>query len=231
MKDVIKKIIPQWIIRWNRNRKSNKFKNMSTDQVFTEIYKNNFWENDESISGHGSELRQTESLIEELQKLFHTLEIMSILDIPCGDFNWMQHVDFSKVHYTGADIVEDLIISNQKRFKDFTNVNFEVLNLLTDTLLNKDLIIVRDCFVHLSNQDIKIAIENIKSSNSKYLLTTSYSNCIKNRDIITGSWRPLNFQLAPFNFPSPELIIDEVVPADNLQDKGKTMALYKISQL
>jgi hypothetical protein len=37
------------------------------------------------------------------------LGVSSILDIPCGDFNWTQSVNFGSCRYFGADIVEDLV--------------------------------------------------------------------------------------------------------------------------
>lgn len=90
---------------------------MSTKDVFTEIYKNNYWNSNESIYGEGSQIDQTKSLIIDLEKLFFEMDIKSVLDIPCGDFKWMQLIDFSKIAYIGADIVEELIISNKKLHK------------------------------------------------------------------------------------------------------------------
>jgi len=33
--------------------------------------------------------------------LFEELEISSILDIPCGDFNWMKEINLDKYKYIG----------------------------------------------------------------------------------------------------------------------------------
>jgi hypothetical protein len=41
--------------------------------------------------------------------LLRQFEIHSLLDLPCGDFNWMQHVDLQGIKYTGGDIVEALV--------------------------------------------------------------------------------------------------------------------------
>ena len=79
---------------------------MSTREVFTVIYDTNNWRSPESISGIGSERKQTEILIKELGKLLNDLNTTSLLDIPCGDLSWMQKIDLSKINYTGADIVE-----------------------------------------------------------------------------------------------------------------------------
>ncbi|MEI7508918.1 MAG: class I SAM-dependent methyltransferase, partial [Flavobacterium sp.] len=188
-------------------------------------------ESSESVSGSGSEIKQTQTLVNELNKLFLELNIKSVLDLPCGDFKWMQKVDLSKIDYTGADIVEDLINNNKKKYQNDENIKFLVLNLITDSLPKSDLIIVRDCLVHLSFKDIHNAIKNIKNSGSKYLLTTTFTNYHPNLDIVTGNWRPLNLQEKPFNFSTPMLIINENCTEGNGVVKDKAMALWDINEI
>ena len=231
MKKLMKKFLPDWLLRWYRNRNSSKFRNMSTNEVFTEIYNSNHWKSSESISGTGSEIKQTESLINDLDKLLTDMNIASVLDLPCGDFKWMQKVDLSKIDYVGADIVEELIKSNIRQYKERENLKFKVLNLITDPLPKSDMIIVRDCLVHLSYDDINNAIKNIKSSGSKYLLTTTFTNYHLNHDIVTGDWRPLNLQEKPFNFSSPILVINENCTEGNGEYKDKSMTLWDISKI
>lgn len=231
MKKIIKKFIPDWLLRTYRNRNISMFRSMSTKEVFTEIYNSNHWKSPESISGTGSEFKQTESLIHDLGKLLTDMNIKSVLDLPCGDFKWMQKVDLSEIDYVGADIVEELIKNNIRQYKKRGNLKFKVLNLINDPLPKKDLIIVRDCLVHLSYEDINSAIKNIKSSGSKYLLTTTFTNHNLNYDIVTGDWRPLNLQEKPFNFSPPILIINENCTESNGEYKDKSMALWAISKI
>ncbi len=227
----VKKFIYNWVLRWFRNTGTSKFRNMSTEQVFTEIYRSKHWKSTDNVSGPGSELKQTETLIRELNVLFKNLNIGSVLDLPCGNFHWMQKVNLSKIKYIGGDIVEDLIISNKKKYQESENLKFIVLNLITDPLPQCDIIIVRDCLVHFSNKDITDAILNIKSSGSKYLLTTTFTNHRMNGDILTGDWRPLNLQSKPFKFSAPSLVINENCTECNGEYKDKSMALWEISKL
>ncbi len=159
------------------------------------------------------------------------MNIVSVLDIPCGDFNWMQRVDLSKIDYVGADIVEELIKNNIEQHKKQENLKFIVLNLIRDPLPKSDMIIVRDCLVHFSYEDINRAIKNIKSSDSKYLLTTTFTSYHSNHDIVTGYWRPLNLQEKPFNFPSPMLVINENYAEGNGGYLVKSMALWDIAEV
>ena len=82
-------------------------------ELFTSYYKNNTWAGVESLSGPGSDYEQTKFLVPELEIMLNDLNIKSMLDIPCGDFNWMKNVDLSLINYHGADIVDNVIISNK----------------------------------------------------------------------------------------------------------------------
>ena len=131
------------------------------NNVFTYSYNSNFWRSKESLSGPGSELIQTQILTKELPLLFKFINISSVLDLPCGDFNWMSKVDLSGISYIGGDIVSDLIDSNNTQFRTH-DIVFEKIDLINDRIPVVDLILVRDCLVHLSYNDINKALENIK---------------------------------------------------------------------
>jgi hypothetical protein len=94
-----------------------------------------------------------------------------------------------------------------------------------------DLIMVRDCLVHLPTEDIFKALNNIKNSGSKYLLTTNFiwNHQEDNQDISVGQWRRINLQKNPYNFKYPERIIVE----GNIQsnDRDKTMSLWYIKDI
>ena len=83
---------------------------LNYQELFLDIYKTNFWRDAESRSGTGSNLTSTRKLVEELPALFRTLEVTSILDIPCGDYYWMRTVPMQGIKYTGADLVPDSIL-------------------------------------------------------------------------------------------------------------------------
>jgi len=195
-------------------------------EIFANIYKNNLWTDKDSVSGTGSNLTQTKILISQLPLIFDRFNIKNLLDIPCGDFYWMQKVDLRKVHYIGADILEELIF----KLVTSNNITFSVLDIINSKLPQVDLIFCRDCFVHFSYNDIITAIKNIKRSNSKYLLTTSFPNH-KNTDIRTGLWRPIDLNKTPFNFPEPVFILKEGCTENNGAYNDKSMCLYEINKI
>ena len=191
------------------------FGRKSNREVFTAIWKHNYWGNKESISGPGSTIEQTANLVLALPDLIQKYGIESIFDAPCGDMNWMQIiVEKNSINYVGADIVEELIHENQKRFK-LPNVKFLELDITTDDFPKNDLWLCRAIFYHLSFEDILKSLERFLESEIKYILTT---NCVtpfehKNFDIDSGGWRSLDLTKEPFNFPTEFLWeIDDFVP-------------------
>jgi hypothetical protein len=201
----------------------------TTEGIFTNIFKENAWMSEHSVSGLGSEPDQTKKLVVELPKLFRQLNISTMLDIPCGDFNWMHKVDLDGIKYLGADIVKDIVQLNQ-RYRT-PSVDFVCLNLISEPLPEVDLIFCRDCLVHLSYADIFRALKNIVNSGSTYLLTTTFPERTANWDIPTGEWRVLNLEAAPFSFPRPELLIVEGCTEDEGKYADKALGLWKISEL
>lgn len=204
-----------------------KFDSMDTESVFTQIYKKNYW-GGYSRSGPGSDLDQTRKIIKEIPRVLKHFGVKSILDVPCGDFNWQKHADFGFVDYVGADIVGHIVQRNNKMYSN-SKRKFVKLDIRRDKLPCCDLILCRDLFQHLSFEDIWKAISNIKSSGCKYLLASSQINADKNSDITTGGWRRLNLLHPPFSFPSPILILDEGCPVKYHADKS--LMLWKINDL
>jgi SAM-dependent methyltransferase len=201
----------------------------SDKEIFTDVYQNNLWKAQESRSGPRSELAYTATIRKELPILVAQLGASSILDIPCGDFNWLQGVNFGTCKYIGADIVEELVNRNNQHYAN-KGRKFIKLNIVNDELPTVDLILCRDLFVHLPYADIINALNNIRKSRSKYLLTTSHLLTTRNHDILVGQWRPLNLLIRPFSFPSPTRIIYEDV-LDGETNTGKTLSLWEISDI
>ncbi len=171
------------------------------------------------IGRPGSGLRQTAVIRDQLPRLIAELGITSVLDIPCGGMNWMQHVDLGSARYLGADIVESMIAFNTLRYASPTR-QFRVLDVAYDQLPRVDLIFCRDCLVHLSNRLVRKALAQIVQSRSTYLLTTTFSARTKNHNIPTGKWRPLNLCAAPFNLPGPARVINEGNSDASYSDKS-----------
>ena len=205
-------------------------KTSDAEEIFNEIFKRNAWNGDSSVSGPGSNALQTRTLRNKLPFLLNEYGIKTILDIPCGDFNWMKMVNLKDLEYIGADIVKDMIKKNDSLYRK-KNISFKHLDIMNSSLPEVDLIICRDCLVHFSSSDIFSTFNNICYSGSKYLLTTTFPSHIKNTDIITGKWRTLNLEREPFNLPEPLKLIIENCTEGNGEYKDKSMGLWSIREI
>lgn len=196
--------------------------------IFNFIYENKYWYSDESVSGSGSTLKITSRLREQLEDLVKNKNIKKILDLPCGDHHWMKETRLEGVEYIGGDIVAGLIKKLNENNKD-KNKKFIKLDIIKDGLPESDMILVRDCFIHFSNEMVSEALANIKRSSIRYMLVTHFPMCTKNLNINVGEFREINFCLPPFNFPKPVLVINEF--NENELSKDKSMALWEVNSL
>ena len=199
------------------------------DSVFRTIYQKHTW-GKESRSGEGSESEQTAEIKRAIPALLAELNVRSVLDAACGDFSWMSDLRLGIDSYVGVDIVPEMISENQKRYGS-ESVRFLHIDITKDDLPRADLIICRDCLVHLSFKNIFRCLRTFKKSGSAYLLTTTYPGKLtRHWDIVTGMWRPLDLELAPFNFPKPLKLINE--RTTEVTDYGqKSLGLWRIGDL
>ena len=204
-------------------------KNTSNAKRFDFIYKTNYWKSSfiGSRSGRGSDFETTEKIRVSLSNFIKKNEIKSILDIPCGDFYWIPLIGLDNISYFGADIVDDLIKLNEKKFKE-PNLKFLKLDITQDKLPEVDLIFSRDCLVHLDDKEIFSTISNIRKTKADYFATTIFVERFdNNKSKLSDNWRPINLTKDPFNLGNPDFILDD----SNNNQKDKRIAIWKISNI
>lgn len=200
------------------------------ESTFEPFYAQNLWGDEESGSGPGSSLAKTARLRRELPALLSELRVRTLLDAPCGDFNWMRETALDLELYTGADVVRSIVERNRRLYEDARR-RFLVLDVTRDRLPRADLVLCRDMLVHLSFRHAAAAIENFRRSGSEYLLTSTYPGWTRNEDVSTGGFRPLNLQLPPFDFPPPLRFLDEKEPDERAHYHGKGLGLWRLADL
>ncbi len=121
----------------------------------------------------------------------------------------MKHVDLDAVSYVGVDIVPEVVRENQGRYPGMRR-SFACADLRGDPLPQADLVLCRDCLVHLSNRDALRVLNNLVRTGADWFLVTTFPDLHTNRDLVSGmGWRPLNLQLAPFRLPAPKVLLSE----------------------
>ena len=178
-------------------------------KIFKHIFESGYWldyntKNNQSRSGKGSNINRALFLKESLKTFFKKNKIKHIVDIGCGDFNWMsgllKEIDYNS--YLGVDIVDSLIDKNNKNFR--TNkikfITKDIVNDEIDYFIKTDFILIRHVFIHLKNENINKIISKIKKKEFKFLGITSDPKLLVNKDLKTeGRFRDINLLIEPFN--------------------------------
>ena len=152
---------------------------LSATEIFSSIYKNGLWgkSNDPSqpyFSGSGSHNQAVTSVyISAVSDFLQCLpQLPTVLDLGCGDFTiGSQLRKFCKT-YIACDIVPDLIAFNKQKYSAL-DVDFRVLDLITDPLPQADVLFIRQVLQHLSNSQILQLIPKI-SGNFSWLVLTEH---------------------------------------------------------
>ena len=198
---------------------------------FERIERTNLWGAVTSVSGLGSENCATAAIREELPGLLQRLGARSLLDAPCGDAGWIGRTTLD-VDYTGVDIVPSLIAANMARVaQGELRCLFLVADITRDPLPVCDVILCRDCLVHLSFQNIARAMAGFRASGAQFLLVTTFPEWGDNRDCEDGDWRALNMTRAPFDWPPPRELINERCDEGGGGWRDKSLGLWRLDEL
>lgn len=221
---------PPIIAQTNFEANKSQLADLDLESKFGEIYRRNIWGNPESASGLGSSVSATDAIRQGLVDVCRDYSVSSMLDAPCGDYGWMSSAKLPIETYIGLDIVPELIEANRSKYRS-ESVRFETADLTRDPLPKVDLILCRDCLVHLSFENILRVLRNMVQSGSRYLLTTTFPEHDQNGDIIDGDWRLLNLQKKPFSFPEPLRLINERCTEGDGAYDDKSLGLWRIDSI
>lgn len=200
-------------------------------RVFSAIHAANAWGDSESSSGPGSSRDRAASFLADLITLVQTLKGATLLDAPCGDFNWAEPLADSVDRYIGVDVVPALIKANRQRWAS-SRRQFLCRDMVRQQLPSADVVLCRDALVHLSERDIFAALRNFGRTGAEYLIATTFLGDHRgNPDIATGGWRPLNLQRPPFSFPAPLQLVDEQCHHSGGIYADKRLALWRLQDL
>lgn len=198
---------------------------------FERIERTNLWGAATSVSGLGSEDPATAAIREALPALLQRLGARSLLDAPCGDAGWIGRLALG-VDYTGIDIVPSLIDANNRRAsRGEPSGRFLVGDITRDALPRADVILCRDCLVHLSFANIARTLVGFRASGALFLLVTTFPEWEDNRDCEDGDWRALNMEQAPFNWPPPRELVNERCEEGGGGWRDKSLGLWRLDEL
>jgi hypothetical protein len=138
----------------------------------------------------------------------------------------MRLVDLTGIDYAGVDVVPEVIARNQASYAA-SGVRFQVADITKDDLPAADLILCRDCWVHLSFRDAASILENFRRCGATWLLISNSPQVMENSNQLTGlNWRYLNLHKPPFGFPA-----SLESRKDHRDDHGFQITLWRIADL
>jgi hypothetical protein len=144
----------------------------------------------------------------------------------------MSRIDWKLDGYIGADIVGEIVARNTELFATVDGrISFRKLNLLSDALQAADEMLLRDCFVHLPYLNIGKAIANLRASNLRWFIATTFTDHHQNQDAIDGDWRLLNMEAASFGLPRPFSLLNEGCREAGGAYADKSLGVWRIADL
>ena len=211
--------------------------NPNLKQAFEQAANENYWSDNDSLSGPGSNMEQTRIIRQAIPALLEKHGVKSLLDAPCGDLFWMKTILPELMHkgiqYTGVDIVAKIIEKNKINFAAFNALFFNI-DLSKGSIPKADIIFTRDCFIHLSYYNIYAVLRNYKKSGARYLLVSTYTYPERRNFNVDGFYlygRMLNLEKFPFYFTKPLEIIVEGCTENDGVNADKSLGLWEIEKI
>jgi SAM-dependent methyltransferase len=176
--------------------------------TFTSIYNKNFWSKG---SGPGSTPEYTSTYRESLIATLRRLNVTTILDVGCGDWQFSRLIDWTGFNYTGIDCVKFLIDNHNNMFGK-ANIKFVHHDILTqEWMLSSpsspriDAVILKDVIQHWPDADMKRILASLRTQ-ARWLLVTNCADQKDGHDIPLGGFRSLSHKMQPLASYSPQLI-------------------------
>lgn len=164
----------------------------------------------ESASGPGSSQDAARPALQLLRRTLRQRPIRTVLDLGCGDWNWMQALGLPgvgqdlNIRYEGWDASPDLIAELTARHGQPGQIDFALRDITTAPLPQVDLIIARDVLFHLPLPQSVPLVARLRQS-CRFFLSTSFLTEPDNSDIegylpIEGwGFYRINLNAAPFD--------------------------------
>ena len=208
--------------------------------IFTGIYKNNYWEmgQADSKSGLGSSMIYTRSISENIIRIIKEYNIKNFVDTSCGDWFWMKSIrNQLDCNYTGIDIVSDVIQTNITNYSNDTTrfIHGDFINVLK-TMADKsiDLLLCRHTCEHLPTEYVLELIKEVKRTSKYFLLTTkttdSESPINTELTVSASPYRSINLHLPPYSTVLDQYLVEKIYDGPSTQhDPEMYINLYRLN--
>ena len=183
IKQIIKALIPEAVLAKIQSLQSKyrltKYQNLTPQEIFSDIYNKGLWGKSSDptqrfYSGSGShDSSITAIYVDSVHNFLRSLPNRpNVVDLGCGDFSVGSQIRPLCDKYTACDIVPSLIAFNKQKYQSM-DVDFRVVDLISDELPVADVAFIRQVLQHLSNHQIEQVIPKLARS-FKFLILTEH---------------------------------------------------------
>jgi SAM-dependent methyltransferase len=141
-----------------------RFQAMPLRDIFSTIYRERLWNSEHPEpfdSGPGSSPSFAAPYCQRITRFIRDNHITSLLDIGCGDFRIGRQLAATGIHYTGVDIVPELITHLRENHAG-PRVQFECIDATSEPLPPADLVVIREVLQHLTNAQIHSVLRQLE---------------------------------------------------------------------
>jgi SAM-dependent methyltransferase len=215
------------IVRHLRGRYTRHVREQDMADIFSQIYANGAWvmhDQQDSLSGVGSTRRATDEVAVQLSAFLREVGCRRLVDIGCGDFNWMQLVE-GDFDYLGVDVVPQVVEENRARYGNGKR-RFICMDATRAAIEPGDVAVCREVLFHLSFGDGLRLMRNIGAAGFGHVLFTNDTSIWFNSDIRSGDFRRINLLRAPYSLPEAQREL-----RDDKVSAGRVLAVWPGSAL
>lgn len=134
---------------------------------------------------NGDNLRSSITYVPQLLKL---AKAKTVFEIGCGQ----SHVwDIPDIEYIGADLCGDLIDDNRRNHPDVAFIRFDALRM---PVPNSDVVLAKDLFECLPNDEVRHIIQQVYNSGSRWLIASTSPQVKDKPNTSEGVYRKINLQ-------------------------------------
>lgn len=134
---------------------------------------------------NGDNLRSSITYLPELLRL---IKAKTVFEIGCGQ----SHIwDIPGIEYIGGDLCGDLIDDNKRSHPKVAFIRFDAVR---DTIPTSDVIIAKDLFECMPNSEVRVILQKIYASGSKWLIASTNPNVVGKPNTDEGIFRNINLQ-------------------------------------
>jgi SAM-dependent methyltransferase len=158
VKRIAKPFVPAAVRAWHRQRVQAR---RSNEEIFSSIYREKAWGAPGLDYCSGNIPVVIEGYVAGVRDYLSAQAPATIVDIGCGDFEAGRRLTDLAHSYIACDVVPALVERNRRKFQ-YPNVTFVVLDATLDPLPQGDIVIVKQVFQHLRNDQIATIVRKLR---------------------------------------------------------------------